>query len=322
MKQHKIGYVVYVPETLNTVWAGFGEVLFQGDDEFSSVRMLTGAMRGKVGAFLFRNIHPVRFVPVTKNELVVGDVVRLVREAKSHESGWQNSWVKEMSKNIGKIGEVKALYGGEKDVEVKFSGACWYGYPDFCLEKLIPEPIIQEVAEPIQSTSDAVKSTSASLLKEARAIALELGSKNKFANADQVQAILTTKGLGRLGNAAGRLFTGKNWKNTGTTVQSGQTSARGRRILVWEYTGVVLPASTEKVDVTKLVQATPQNVKVGTRVALGPGYKCPTDRGSIGIPLVVTEIKKGRPYPVEIQFEDGSKKGSHGLCTYEELVLL
>ena len=315
MKQYNVGDVVFISEKTNPAWAGLGTV--KGFEPWVSVegvavKMLTGLMTGKEGSFNANDISLAQFIPVTREELKAYDVVRLTRVAKSYENGWENSWVSDMTNHVGKVGIVYGVGDGKKDVNVSFSGdkSTW-GYPDFCLEKLTTEVPLAAVKTPVSTPIVASRAR----LSEARAIALELARKNPLVNADLVQTELTKRGLGRLGNAAGNLFYGKNWKNTNTTVQSTQGSARGRRIIVWEYTGDL------STSVTKSVQATPQNVKVGTRVALGPGYKCTSDQSSVGVPLVVTEIRQGL-YPVRVRFEDGPKKGSYGLCSYAELVLL
>jgi hypothetical protein len=71
-------------------------------------------------------------------EFKKGDRVRILRKARTHERGWQNSWIHPMTKTVGKIGKV--VYVGTEfrhDVEVKVPGdeGTW-GYPDFILRKV------------------------------------------------------------------------------------------------------------------------------------------------------------------------------------------
>jgi len=66
----------------------------------------------------------------------VGDRVRILRTARTHERGWRNSWVDSMDDTIGKIGMVVAGGLGGIDVEVKVPGQhCSWGYPSFVLKR-------------------------------------------------------------------------------------------------------------------------------------------------------------------------------------------
>lgn len=72
----------------------------------------------------------------------VGDQVRVLRKAKSHARGWENSWVSNMDAAVGKIGRVTSLSGALHDVTVRVPGTGGdegWGYPDFVL-KLVPKP--------------------------------------------------------------------------------------------------------------------------------------------------------------------------------------
>lgn len=80
----------------------------------------------------------------------------------------------------------------------------------------------------------------ASLLEFAKKKAIELGRRNQFVTADDVQAALVDNKISdrALGNAAGSVFKNKKlWLFTGRTVQSERVSSHGRLIRVWQYIG-------------------------------------------------------------------------------------
>jgi hypothetical protein len=119
--------------------------------------------------------------------------------------------------------------------------------------------------------------------KQARLAALELGRTVKFVNADMVQAELEKLGLksSDLGNAAGGIFRGKMWKDTGRSILSNRGKSHRRKITVWEYVGEslaggvrtsasVVPVGT-KTEYT-LTELTPATAKIGLKVAVGPKY--------------------------------------------------
>ena len=69
--------------------------------------------------------------------LKVGDRVRITRTAKIHEGGWNNSWIKEMDKYVGKEGIVLSIASNTSGIEVDTVGeleGCQYPY--FVLEKI------------------------------------------------------------------------------------------------------------------------------------------------------------------------------------------
>jgi len=258
MNKYQVGDLVFIPEKLNSVWTGFGQVHRTISDTYTSVTLLSGTMKGRSGGFDTAALQPAFTAPVTRDELKAGDIVRLTRKATDGENGWKNSWVSNMDRAVGEFTTVTEYtpYGErlDKNVPLSFpSVPSSYGYPDFTLVKVTTQEQTLQEQVPSEQAQALVVPANVSLLKEARAIAVHLASKNRLVNADQVQAVLTEKGLGRLSNAAGSLFAGKNWKNTGTSVQSTQTSARGRRIIVWEYTGELPDVPAEKIDVTKAV---------------------------------------------------------------------
>jgi hypothetical protein len=78
------------------------------------------------------------------------------------------------------------------------------------------------------------------VLDLAKKKAVELGRKQTFVTADDVQAALVDVGLSEhhLGNAAGAVFRNKKlWHYTGETVQSTRVSRHGALIRKWKYIG-------------------------------------------------------------------------------------
>lgn len=71
-------------------------------------------------------------------EFKVGDKVRVLRKARTHEKDWQNSWIpKRMDAAVGKIGKVLAVDPERQDVEIAFPGVYGtWGYPAFVLQKI------------------------------------------------------------------------------------------------------------------------------------------------------------------------------------------
>jgi Mind bomb SH3 repeat domain len=68
----------------------------------------------------------------------VGDSVRVLRRARTHEKGWENSWVSEMDKAVGKIGRVMHVSSiFAHDVLVKVPGAGSWSYPNFALKRVV-----------------------------------------------------------------------------------------------------------------------------------------------------------------------------------------
>jgi hypothetical protein len=78
------------------------------------------------------------------------------------------------------------------------------------------------------------------LLEFARRLAAELGRRKRFVTADDVQRVLVERNLpeSSLGNAAGSVFRGPEWKWDGVSVRkSTRVASHGRLIRVWEYVG-------------------------------------------------------------------------------------
>jgi hypothetical protein len=86
---------------------------------------------------------------------------------------------------------------------------------------------------------NAAISKNSEVYRIAKNIAVELGRNWKQVNIDMVQGVLVSRGYkaADLGNAAGAIFRGKNWKDTGNTYLSRRESNHARRITVWAYVG-------------------------------------------------------------------------------------
>jgi hypothetical protein len=76
------------------------------------------------------------------------------------------------------------------------------------------------------------------LLEEARAIAVEIGRARREVTADDVIRVYSFRHPREpLGNAAGGIFKGPQWRFAGRYVKSERVSAHSRMIRVWEYIG-------------------------------------------------------------------------------------
>lgn len=236
----------------------------------------------------------------------VGDKVKLLRKAASHENGWKNSWVDKMDLAVGKVGTVTSAHNDLKDVYVDFPEVDGrYGYPSFALE-LVPLPAPSfKVGDRVEVTYEydwdgdgvvreiwgrsngisvdlttgkyagqtgtfyprnlklifapAVKALrSASVFGRAKTIALELGKTMRYVHIDLVQTELQKIGIAQLlGNAAGSVFRGKDWRDTGRVVRSTRPETNRRKVTVWEYQGPVTGQVPEKVPPVQPVTWTP-----------------------------------------------------------------
>ena len=65
----------------------------------------------------------------------IGDIVRVVRKAKSHEMGWTAIWLEDMDKAVGKEGVVGNIYNSEDILGI---AVLHYNFPFFALEKVEP----------------------------------------------------------------------------------------------------------------------------------------------------------------------------------------
>jgi len=108
------------------------------------------------------------------------------------------------------------------------------GFLPSSLEFLAP---VAEVKAAAQGISAAVKSHN-KVFATAQAIAIDAAKTYGSVNADKVQDLLIGQGYTStdLGNAAGALFRGKNWKKVGT-VKSTRQGNHAREISNWQYVG-------------------------------------------------------------------------------------
>jgi len=161
------------------------------------------------------------------HEFKVGDKVKVLRKAKTHELGWGDSWEREMDEAVGNIGTVKYISERLKyNVVVSGPKVPHFGYPSFVLE-LVTEKSINDF-----------KVGQKVVFIVARKLAVQLAKANGTVNADLVQDYLAKLGYASadLGNAAGALFRGKNWKYV-RTQKSARKGNHLRDIKVWEYVG-------------------------------------------------------------------------------------
>lgn len=80
----------------------------------------------------------------------------------------------------------------------------------------------------------------AEVLEVAKQKAIEIGRRQVYVTADDVQHSLLDAGFKEhdLGNAAGSVFKNREfWRYTGRTVKSERVSSHGRLIRVWRYLG-------------------------------------------------------------------------------------
>lgn len=75
---------------------------------------------------------------IADNDVKRGDKVRIVREADSHEDGWDNFWTLGMDETVGKVGTVSDILSRSRgcgiEVDVPDVGPSFYPY--FVLEKV------------------------------------------------------------------------------------------------------------------------------------------------------------------------------------------
>lgn len=73
---------------------------------------------------------------VKKNNIKIGDKVRLIRKAESVEDGWPNVWPDKVDGWVGKILKVKGISGGNISC-YDFETNDWFNLPYFVLEKIM-----------------------------------------------------------------------------------------------------------------------------------------------------------------------------------------
>ena len=77
-------------------------------------------------------------------------------------------------------------------------------------------------------------------LAAARAVAIGIAvDTDGTCNADQVQRVMLERGI-HLGNAAGGIFKGKQWKWTGQVTTSSRATNHARILRVWKFVGAGL----------------------------------------------------------------------------------
>ncbi len=69
---------------------------------------------------------------VQKNDLKIGDKVKVLRKAKSYEGGWNNSWCLYMDSTVGKEFVVNGFNDDDCGWGISLVGVC--DYPYFVLE--------------------------------------------------------------------------------------------------------------------------------------------------------------------------------------------
>jgi len=141
-------------------------------------------------------------------------------------------------------GVVTRVYEGSSTITVKMETGTETGIAGgFDKNKviLITEPVpTTKVVSQTEVQPTPVQSKKVSALEAARSLAVSLAKQNpaKTVTIDWVQDELTKQGYtsADLGNAAGIVFKGEHFKNTGTA-KSVRPGNNRRRITVWQYTG-------------------------------------------------------------------------------------
>lgn len=319
MNTFAVGDKVQISESTNPIWQGIGRIvdIYTGLHSTLSIKMLTGQRTGMTGGF-----SPKGIVKLPELKFNIGDRVRVVRAAKSNENDWKNSWVGNMNNAVGQTGTVRTLDAFRKDVGVYVPGVGQWGFPEFVLELVSPKPVWKsDLGYPYAdqaAKSEALKQTGivqaigshVKVFKIAQLESLKLGRENRIVHVEMVQDALEKLGYKStdLGNAAGGIFRSKNWKDTGRTQKSNRATSRRRKITLWEYVGPGLIVGDP---------ITAYNAKIGTRVAVGPGYVVPTDQVRVGKKGTITRHGTGS-FPVEVSL-DGEV--NTGIYNYKELVL-
>jgi hypothetical protein len=105
-------------------------------------------------------------------------------------------------------------------------------------ERTRPAPLFDLLAglEAKEAGKDQAAENKASLLAHARKIALRLGKGGQEVTADDVARELHREEISifALGNAAGALFKGKEWKWTGEFRRSERAHANGNLLRIWK----------------------------------------------------------------------------------------
>lgn len=81
----------------------------------------------------------------------------------------------------------------------------------------------------------------ATILVEAKNVARDLGRRNRkrAISADNVMEVMVSRGYGQkcLGNAAGSLFSGRDWQWSGDRIKSKRPHAHANELKTWYYLG-------------------------------------------------------------------------------------
>ncbi len=83
----------------------------------------------------------------------VGEKVRIKRKSYGrHENGWQNSWISDMDKYVGKVVTISEIHSLRESSSIDYQSSgisfneCACGFPYFILEK-IDKPIITPISK-------------------------------------------------------------------------------------------------------------------------------------------------------------------------------
>jgi hypothetical protein len=139
-------------------------------------------------------------------------------------------------------GHYRGVITGFTDHYVKVHRDGWNIGQDF--SQWYPSSVKLEAGSPVAPTAASTPAPLPNLREKAydvaKRIAKKLGQEQHRVTADNVQSELARLGYTSvdLGNAAGNLFRGKNWKHSGY-VTTARPTGRGRKISVWEYMGAV-----------------------------------------------------------------------------------
>lgn len=155
----------------------------------------------------------------------VGDTVKITHKANSHEGVVLEVVAKKAALILKEDVVLAATFFPGDKVRVT--------YPDYKSQRLT-----KISSAPMGTTTPLKADLKSAAFVTARIAALTLAKKNGQTNADEVQAELAAKGYtsGQLGNAAGAIFQGKNWKKVGA-MKSTRPGNNRRAISIWQYIG-------------------------------------------------------------------------------------
>ena len=142
---------------------------------------------------------------------------------------------KRAAEGAGRLTGPATVVGLDDYVQIETDTGFHGGFLPTNLEFLAPAAEVKAAAQDI---SAAVNSHN-KVFATAQAIAIDAAKTYGSVNADKVQDLLIGQGYTStdLGNAAGALFRGKNWKKVGT-IKSTRQGNHAREISNWQYVGV------------------------------------------------------------------------------------